>query len=436
MSTETNGTRIGPKEVALGLIAVVVVLQLLRLLLYRKIDFLFVDDWVIFNNFSEVNHGINAINLDPYNGHSLIITRIIFIFVTKTLGIEISTFSIFLALCFAGTLVVLIWKTRLLVSGDKRLFLALSIVLISISLNQYQNFTMPICWSWIICLILIFWTYIISRQEITVTRATIILILSILGPLTLSFGFIIPGFVILKIIHELTFSKSTPGKMIYLITIIISTLFSYKIAIVNSMSDYGGFESPRVLLVEPLKATLFILASVGAPFTPASRYSTYIAPVFGMIVFVLLLKILREIKDFSALFMDESLLTMGILFHGIHLAGRFDGTWESIQIATQPRYSTGSIILLLGVVSYVIRTSTKRMEILLLILLGTLSISGMKTAVDFTATRHSASNQISNCLAKYGLTSAECAKLLYPGPRIISQVEFNEALVYLEKTRR
>ena len=143
-------SRISFTEVALGILSLIVVAQLLRLLFYKKIDHLFVDDWAIFKNFSTLNNGINKINLEPYNGHSLIVTRMLFIFITQTLGISVSTFSIILTLFLVGTLVALVKKTRLTVSASRRLVLTFSFVLIALDLNQYQNFTMPISWSWII----------------------------------------------------------------------------------------------------------------------------------------------------------------------------------------------------------------------------------------------------------------------------------------------
>ena len=436
MNQNKNRRRISSTELLLGLFSLIVGMQLLRLLFYKKIDYLFVDDWAIFDNFSTVNNGINTINLQPYNGHSLIVTRIIFIFITETIGIRLSTFSIILTFFFAGTLVALIRKIRLMVSADRRLILALSFILIALNLNQYQNFTMPISWSWIICLILIIWTYIIASQEMTLTRGTILLIFSILGPLTISFGFIIPGFIILKTGYELLFSRLSLTKLLYLLVIILFTLFSYRIAIVNSVNEYGGFANARVFFAEPLKAMIFILTSIGAPFTPASRFSVHIASFFGFLTLILLLRFLFKLRKISDLFMNDSMITLGIIFHGIHLIGRFDGTWDSILIAAQPRYSTGGILLVLGVVLSMIRRSTRKTEILLILLLGTLSVSGMKTAVDFASVRHAASSQISDCEVEFGLDSIECGKLLYPGASIIDDEVFVGAINYLKNSGR
>ena len=436
MNQKKHRSRLSSTEVILGLFLLTVVAQLIRLLFFKKIDHLFVDDWAIFENFSSLNNGVNAINLEPYNGHSLIVTRIVFIFITETLGISVSTFSIILTFFFAGTLVALIKKTRLTVSATRRLVLTFSFFLIALDLNQYQNFTMPICWSWIICLILIFWTYIIANQEMTFIRGALLVIFSLLGPLTLSFGFIIPGFIILKTVNELVYSNLRFRKILFLTFIVLLTLFSYRVAIVNSVNEYGGFASPRMVLQEPLKAVIFVLTSIGAPFTPASRFSVLIASAFGILIAILLIKSLLKIKSTSDLFMDDSLITLGVIFHGIHLIGRFDGSWDSILIAAQPRYSTGGILLVLGVVLSLIKGSTRKTDVLLVFLVGALSISGIKTAQDFTSVRHAASSEISNCEVKFGLDSIECGKLLYPGPNIIDKVAFDRAINYLGKLNR
>jgi hypothetical protein len=116
----------------------------------------------------------------------------------------------------------------------------------------------------------------------------------------------------------------------------------------------------------------------------------------------------------------------------IHLLGRFDGSWTSILIAAQPRYSTGAILLVLGIFLNLLRSGTKSTQLLIIILLGIMTISGGKTAEDFSTVRHNKSVQITECISNRSLASSKCQVLLYPGERILSQEKFKEALVYLE----
>lgn len=417
----------------LGLLVFVLFADLTRLLFTKKIAYLFVDDWAIFKDFSANDHGVNTINLAPYNGHSLLVTRILFIFVTRTIGIQIPTFSITLTFFLIGTVFLLARRISSASSEGTKNLAVLTVVLVCLNLNQYQNLTMPICWSWGICLIFIIWTYLLVNQNLNIYRGTVLLILSLIGPLTLSFGFIIPGFLILKLFYDLYRGNRNVGVILLLSCIIFCTFFAYISAIINSESEYGGFSNPIRIITRPINSIIFLLTSIGSPFTPASRFSVQIASVFGLFVSLLLVKILREAKNLSVFFLEDALITIGIIFHMIHLLGRYDGSWLSILTAAQPRYSTGAILLVLGLLLNLIRRGTKNINLVLVIVLGTMTLSGMKTAEDFSSVRHSASVKIATCVSNYSLSSLQCDGLLDPGNEILSKADFRKAIIYLEK---
>ena len=409
-----------------------IIVNLMRLLLTKKIEYLFVDDWSIFKDFSVLDNGINRTNLAPYNSHSIFITRAIYIFSTRTMGISISTFSVILTFLLLVTVFFFARSvSRATIKSNKNLAFV-TVVIVCFNLNQYQNLTMPICWSWIICLILLLWTYLLVNQDINIYRGIILLILSLLGPLTLSFGFIIPGFLALKLAYEIYKDRRRLRNTLILTCVIILTSFAYKISILNSTNEYGGFTSPIRMITQPANLFIFLLTSVGSPFTPASRFSVTIATVFGLIILILLIRILRTSKNLSTFLSTDGLITIGIIFHVIHLLGRFDGSWTSILGAAQPRYSTGAILLVLGIFLNLLRGGTKSIQLLIIILLGAMTISGAKTAEDFSTVRHNKSVQIAECISNYSLTSSKCKVLLFPGKKILSQEKFKEALVYLE----
>jgi hypothetical protein len=116
----------------------------------------------------------------------------------------------------------------------------------------------------------------------------------------------------------------------------------------------------------------------------------------------------------------------------IHLLGRFDGSWTSILIAAQPRYSTGAILLVLGIFLNLLRRGTKPTKLLITILLAIMTISGAKTAEDFSNVRHNKSVQITECISNHSLASSQCEVLLNPGESVLSEAKFKKALVYLE----
>jgi hypothetical protein len=253
-----------------------------------------------------------------------------------------------------------------------------------------------------------------------------------MGPLTLSFGFIIPGFLALKLAYEIYKDRHRLSNTLILVCVIILTSFVYKISILNSTDEYGGFTSPIRMVTQPANLFIFLLTSIGSPFTPASRFSVTIAAVFGLIILILLIRILQTSKNFSTFLSTDGLITIGIIFHVIHLLGRFDGSWTSIMIAAEPRYSTGAILLVLGIFLNLLRSDKKSTQLSIIILLGIMTISGAKTAEDFSTVRHNKSVQITECISNHSLASSKCEALLYPGEKILSQEKFKEALVYLE----
>jgi len=428
----SNLKRLNLSDKILIFLSLFLIADLTRLLLSKKITYFFVDDWSIFKDFSASGNGLNLTNLAPYNGHSLIVTRILYIFTTRTIGIQISTFSIILTILLLITIFFLARSASRTSLAWNKNFAFIMVVIVCLNLNQYQNLTMPICWSWIICLIVIIWTYLLTNQDLNIYRGMMLLILSLIGPLTLSFGFIIPGFLILKLAHEIHLGRRRRENFFLLTCTTFCTLFVFKIAILNSTSEYGSFTNPIMILTRPINSIIFLLTSIGSPFTPASRFSVTIATVFGFTILLLLMRILQTTKNLSTLLSTDGLITLGIIFHVIHLLGRFDGSWTSILIAAQPRYSTGAILLVLGIFLNLLRRGTKPTKLLITILLAIMTISGAKTAEDFSNVRHNKSVQITECISSHSLASSQCEVLLNPGESVLSEAKFKKALVYLE----
>jgi hypothetical protein len=222
---------------------------------------------------------------------------------------------------------------------------------------------------------------------------------------------------------------------VLLFCIILCTVFTYKTAIINSEKEYGSFTDPVKMITQPINLLIFLLTSIGSPFTPASRFAVQIASAYGVVTVFFLIRILRDVKSISVFFLDDALITLGIIFHGIHLLGRYDGSWASILIASQPRYSTGGLLLVLGVLLSVIRRHTKNVRLILIVLLGAMTLSGMKTAEDFSSVRHDESVRIAKCISDYSITSPQCETLLNPGESILSEEKFKKALIYLESVK-
>jgi hypothetical protein len=232
----------------------------------------------------------------------------------------------------------------------------------------------------------------------------------------------------------LVLAKDVSVKKISLITLsLISILLSYYISIGVNKDEYEKTLGIYPLFNNPLRAFAFALSSFGAPFTPASRYSTVISITFGGLIFILVMFALKQMltQGFSA---GKNLIWYGLIFHTLQVTARFDGSPESINIVNQPRYTTGALILIMGLfLAYVPLSLNRNKFLMVYLILTVMSVAGAKTSWDFAQIRGQASKNIESCLNNYGFQNQVCLGMLNPGTEILSITEFVNALEYVSQ---
>jgi len=406
-----------------------VVLYCFGNLYFHPIKNLFVDDWIILKNFSLDNYGFNQINMNTYNSNPLIFSRVFYIFTTNLLGLDISTTALIL---FASYLMILsffaISVTR--EYNNKNLACA-GIILIGLNLNQYQNFTMPICWPWILSLMLFYLAFLISINYKDISILFFLVLVVLIAPQVFSLGFIIPIGLLLINSFSILLNRFSFRKIILVVASLVSILLSYYLSI------KGNEESPQKigelfhLIDNPIRIVLFLLSSFGAPFTPASEYASAISITFGILIAVILLIFLKNCSMHKKI-SHRNLIIYGIIFHLLQIFARYNGSLASIKIVNQPRYTTGALILLMGVYLGSFRYATNRIHFYVIIgLLTIMTFSGLKTSSDFIDTRFNQSERIENCIFEYGLKNEFCLDILNPGTEILSESEFSDAIDYI-----
>jgi hypothetical protein len=415
------------------ILSISMVIMYLILLGTRPIKYFFVDDWAIFQDFSSDQIGLNSENLKPYNGHSLLVTRFIYIIITNKLHLSISTFSILLFLSYLASLIFLAWNISRKFINSNLTFAG--IILIGINLNQYQNFTMPICWSWIITLTLVYASYLLALRPLDFKSILGLSAITLIAPLILSLGFIIPIVLFCQFLLKMKQTSFNFRRAMICLTSLISFCLSYLLTINRSEKNYGKISGFEEALKKPFDAFIFLISSIGSPFTPGSRYAFGISIVFGAMIMISLALLLRKLSP-TKLVSEGDFIFYGIVFHILHLLGRFDGTRDSLLIVNQPRYTTGALILLLGVFLKVMELRINQGRIYFVISIFLLmSAAGLKTAWDFSEVRSQGSNLIENCLKENGFKSNKCRDLLDPGRKILSLSDFKSALFYLERSK-
>jgi len=419
------------KFISLLLIQLLIILAYIMNLFYRPINHLFVDDWVIFKDFSLNNYGFNSVNLTSYNGNPLFFSRLLFIFVTDTFGLKISTMAFILFVLY--TIVLYFFATKITKDMSNKYWARTGIMIIGLNLNQYQNFAMPICWPWIISLIIFYLAYVLSINYGSMVKYLFFSFLILVSPQIFSLGFILPIGVLLTNL-ALVLAKEVSVKKISLITLsLISILLSFYISIGVNKDGYEKTLGIYPVVYNPLRAFAFMLSSFGAPFTPASRYSTVISITFGVLIFILLMFTLKQMRA-QGLSNAKNLIWYGLIFHALQLTARFDGSLESIHIVNQPRYTTGALIMLIGLfIAYVPLNLNTNKFLVVYLILTVMSVAGAKTSWDFAQTRGNASKNIENCLNNYGFQNPVCLEMLNPGTEILSTNEFTNALEYVSK---
>ena len=387
------------------------------------------DDWVILKDFSLNNYGFNSTNLTSYNGNPLFFTRILFIFVTETLRIDISTMAFVFFVSY--TLMLYYFAFKITHAMPNKDWIRIGIVIIGLNLNQYQNFAMPICWPWIISLMIFYCAFLVPIDNLHVRTHLFLIFLLLISPQIFSLGFILPIGLVLVILFSTLRKKLTAKKISLIFFSMFSVLISYFISIEGNKDVYEKTIGVNPLYDNPSGAFMIILSSVGAPFTPASRYAVRISMAFGILMFVLILCILNG-NRFLVSPNAKNLIIYGLVFHLLQLLARFDGSTESINIVNQPRYTTGGLILIMGIfLAYAPKILSQRKFFTVYLILGAMSIAGIKTSWDFAQTRGNASKDIENCLVNYGYQNQVCLNMLNPGAVILTVDEFTGALDYV-----
>jgi hypothetical protein len=417
------------KVILFLLIHPIIIFSYLANFIANPIRHLFVDDWVIFKDFSLDNYGFNSQNQTSYNGHHLFFTRVLFIFVTETLRLDIATMAFILFILYV--IILYIFAFKITHNFNNRNLARFGIVIIGLNLNQYQNFVMPICWPWIISLIIFYLAFIILMSDQNIPKHLVLVTFIMVSPQISGLGNILPIGILLISLHSTLKDGPTGKKVGLIISSALSMISSYGLTAKSSENTYEQIVGFNSLINNPRGALTFILSSFGAPFAPASRYSTYISTICGGLILALLLYVFRS-SIIYGLPQTKILILCGLVFHALQFAARYNGSEQSIVIVNQPRYTSGALILIIGLFLASLSRNLNKFNVsVVFVMLAIMSISGFKTSWDFAQIRGNASNQISICIDKNGFQNQLCLKMLDPGSKILDANKFSEAVEYL-----
>ena len=175
------------------------------------------------------------------------------------------------------------------------------------------------------------------------------------------------------------------------------------------MGDASGLHSNKNylasimnLLNHPFKSILFALSLVGNIFVPASRFEPELPVAFGALFIIIACIFLwfgRKKIRIDDIFLNQSCLLGGTVFLVIVYLSRFSADNNAIAAVAAPRYVTGSMIFIIGLLGIVQKiNSTKLFRIILLIFSLLIFSSGLKTGLEWHSVRYGQSSYFVKCL--------------------------------------
>jgi len=205
-----------------------------------------------------------------------------------------------------------------------------------------------------------------------------------------------------KIISKINIVKSVVA-LIGLTIACVWPLMTENIDVRAKYGQRGIVENIFGALSNPLGACQFIVALIGNIFTPSSRYDPYLSIFIGSLflmfmMFFLFRKINRN--DFEDIFLNKNSILGGLCFTLLLIFNRYGGVNSEIIGATAPRYVTGCIVLILGIVSMLIKYNySNKIFVYCLALFCLFSfVSGIKTGLEWQRVRYSQTSVIIKCI--------------------------------------
>ncbi len=396
------------------------------LMLFKPIRFPFADDWLIISWNSSNKELFSRDLFQLVNGHQVALSKILLkaLSYISEYNLPLISFSSYFLGLFGITLLIKS-QIRLNTSRSSWAFLIAS-SLIAFSSKQMQNFFMPICNGWMLAL---FWIGIYFNLKQGVqnrTKKIAIILLSVLAPMSIGLGVIIPLAEFVQKCYEYLKSQKTIKNALRLIShlsIYVVTVMS--IVLLKNSSDLNATLNPSTsvtgsalrIFQNPIDSLYFVLSLIGNIFVPASRFD-HILPLFlGVIVVVIFLYIMRgsynrELID--SVFLNQNSLMGGSIFLFILLLFRFETEAPGIAAAA-PRYVTGTVVFIIGLIGLVQRhvQLSKMLALILSSIVALSVVSGVKSGEEWHSVRYEQSQKLMKCVYMESImTNIQCTKLV------------------------
>ncbi|MBL7555563.1 MAG: hypothetical protein JNM24_07050 [Bdellovibrionaceae bacterium] len=410
------------------IIHVLVSLCILNLFFTKPIAVPFVDDWILmpwatgqvdytWNNFWQM-----------MNGHQHNLMKLYTILMAQWFSLSLPLSSIIqLAIGSAGFFIISWSQIKDVDIPDwAKIATMAGFSFIGLSWRQMQNFFMLICLPWMLAILFIgCYFYIKNRNGKNKTWLLSLIIL--LSPMSFALGLIVP----LSQIAESAFNFARNRFKFQKIDIYFGTLSLFSIflsfgyptltgnVIAQNHSPLAG-NSVFSIFEYPLDFPKFILLAIGQPFVVWFSTAADLGIAIGAVIAVLLSGVVfyyRKNTDF--IFQNKTSLLAGSIFLLMFYAARYK--LVGVAGAIEPRYSTASLVFLIGALATILKLMSRKtvFSLVILIIGGFVQWRGLLVGESYYDTRYRQGIEIQECFKNNGQLPIDmtnpCVKALYPG---------------------
>jgi hypothetical protein len=393
------------------ILALIISFLPLYLVFYKPILFPFADDWLIIgwslNEYSLFDrHSIQLIN-----GHQYFLSKAWLQLMGLISAGNIQLISVTsIVLGFMGIIFLVQSQVNYLGNKVNMIFL-ISILLIAANYKQMQNLFMPISNGWMLGIFFIGIYYWLKQKQDFYAKKYLVATTIVLAPLTFGLGIILPILELIEIIY--IFSKNRISATLLRnqassIIVSISSIAFFLLIPLLKMGDVNGFPTDKNLsnilniIRNPEGSLLYVLTLIGNIFVPASRFEPTLPILAGSVfVFASILLLWPNFSKIKAddIFLNKNCMLGGLIFIVILFLFRYSGTSSDIQMVAAPRYVTGSLLFIIGVLGIIQKVgNNSRFIMVFLLVTSSLTLaSGLKTGLEWHSTRYTQSQTLIAC---------------------------------------
>lgn len=323
----------------------------------------------------------------------------------------------------------------------------LGLSLASLTNRQLQNYFMIICFPWMMAILFIgLYFFLKSKTEITREKKILLYPLLLLSPMTNALGLIVPLSQIIESGFKIFFKRTESIKNnafhfgFSVFSIFLSFIYPVISSTVERPHNYtNGTDSLKSFFEQPFESIQFLLVAIGQPFVLWLSTAVPEGTIVGIIILLVLIAAFftKDRKNiFSSMITNEYSIIAGAIFLGIFFLARFKGLGPAG--ATEPRYTTASLVFLIGVLALFIRYFCyKNLGALIVLSCGIfIYAKGDPIGKGYYSTRLQQSKEILECFSKDPNLpidmSNPCVKLAYPG----EWLDKNEYLQWIQSLKR